>query len=102
MKKLAVIQLLVLLSFTLGAFAQQISTADALQDLRISQNTAVINQNTIRIEQVAAAVSDLTITVNRAISFMTGLGASLSVLQIIQIVMARKKERGGPALRERY
>lgn len=91
MRLAAITYLLIVLGFTFVANAQQLSTVDTVQNIEIKRAQDVGDENSHRIDNLSAAVTDLSGSINRGTGIVIGIGSTLTILQIIQMLIVRKR-----------
>jgi hypothetical protein len=87
----ALMYLALILGFTLVANAQQLSTIDTVQNIQINRAQDLGIENSRRIDSLASAVSELSGSINRGTGIVVGIGSTLTILQIIQMLIVRKR-----------
>lgn len=91
LKIIALAYLVIVLAMTIVANAQTLSTIDTVQNLEISRAQDLGAENSKRIDSLSAAVSQLAASIDRGTGIVEGIGCTLTVLQVIQMILSRKK-----------
>lgn len=103
-KTMSIAYLILILTATLVAIAQPISTVDAIQNLKLSQVEDLAVANGRRIDVLASNLSDLRSSVETSRSWVIGFGCCLTTLHVLQMLNGRRKSNGSaePRLKDRY
>jgi hypothetical protein len=87
MRTLHCIIFCILVSSTVGMYAQSQETIDAKQDLRIEQVERVTTMTDINVSALTREIAGLRSSVDRFTGIGIGLGASLTVLQALLVII---------------
>lgn len=106
-KTVSILYLALLLTGTLVAVAQPITTLDAIQNLKLSQVEDLAVANGKRIDVLTANLADLRSSVDTSRAWIIGFGSCLSVLHLWLTISVRKQSGGngngsGYRLKDKY
>ena len=90
-KVCAVLYLIAVSSLTFIAFSQPLSTIDTVQNMEIARTQDEVVAVEKRVDNLAASVVQLSATIERGTGIVIGIGCTLTLLQIVSMVLARKK-----------
>lgn len=93
---LAVVQLIILLSCTVGLLGQTRyqETRDAVQDQRLDYMERSAAAQTARLTELALKFEELGASMNRFTGIGIGIGSTLTILQVLQVILQLKKPGG--------
>jgi hypothetical protein len=96
MKRLAWLQLLLILTFTLAVAAQSQETTDAIQDQRLQQVERQGVSNSAAIYDLTAQMTAMRSSLDRFTGMGMGIGAVLAGLQLVQVIIQVRNGKQRP------
>ena len=94
MRTIQLIVLTLLLFFTATAYTQSSDVEDAVQNQRLQQLERNTDRNTEAIIQLAAKLDSVSDSINRFTGIGLGIGATLTVLQAVLIIVTYRGKNG--------
>lgn len=94
MRTIHSITLILLLLFTATAYTQSQDVEDAVQNQRIQMLERTADRNTEAITELASKLDSVSDSINRFTGIGLGIGATLTVLQAVLIIVTHRGKNG--------